>query len=334
VEKEFWRLEIVKRILITGALGQIGTELTQRLRKDYGIDKVIASNRTEKAGAVAKEGLYENLDVLDGAALHAMVKRHRVDTVIHLASILSAKGEEMPQKLWEVNMQGLYNVLEVSRQEGLKVFFPSSIAVFGAQTPRTMTPQVTLQRPGTIYGVSKVSGELLCDYYHTRFGVDTRGVRFPGLISREAMPGGGTTDYAVHIYHEAVSRGAYTSYIARGTRMDMLYMPDAIQGVVQLMETDPDRLHHRNAYNITAMSLSPEEIAAAIRKRIEGFEITYEVDPVRQAIADSWPDSLDDSVAREEWGWNPKFGLEEMTGDMLEFLKNKKMSEGEGLIGV
>jgi len=315
----------VKKILITGALGQIGTELTQRLRKDYGIDNVIATNRSKKDASVALEGIYEDLDVLDDRRLYEKVKTHGVDTVIHLASILSAKGEAMPQKLWQVNMQGLYNVLEVSRQEGLKVFFPSSIAVFGPDTPKEKTPQVTLQRPGTIYGISKVSGELLCSYYHARFGVDTRGVRFPGLISKHALPGGGTTDYAVHIYHEAVDKGAYTSYIAKGTRMDMLYMPDALDAVVGLMEADPSKLTHRIGYNITAMSLSPEAIAASIQEHLPAFEIFYEVDPMRQAIAESWPDSLDDSVARQEWGWQPKVDLAEMTRDMLAFLQNKQL---------
>lgn len=220
-------------------------------------------------------------------------------------------------------MNGLYNVLEVAREENCSVFTPSSIAAFGDSTPKDNTPQDTIQRPNTIYGVTKVAGELLCDYYYHKFGVDTRGVRFPGLISYETLPGGGTTDYAVHIYYDALKHKKYTSFIAKGTKMDMMYMPDALKAIIQLMEADPSKLIHRNAFNVTAMSFDPEEIAASIRKYIPEFELDYDVDPVRQAIAESWPNSLDDSAAREEWGWNPDYDLDSMTKDMLEKLRVK-----------
>ena len=247
----------------------------------------------------------------------------RADTIIHLAGILSAKAEAMPQEAWDINAGGCFTALECAREHGAAFFFPSSIAAFGPSTPQDNTPQVTIQRPTTIYGVSKVTGELLCDYYYLKFGVDTRGLRFPGLISYEALPGGGTTDYAVHIYYDAVSKGKYTSYIAPGTYMDMMYMPDALEAVVQLMEANPERLMHRNAYNVSAMSFEPEEIAASIRKFIPTFEIDYNVDPVRQAIADSWPNSLDCTAAKQEWDFSPKYDLEKMTEDMLNRLKAK-----------
>lgn len=314
-----------RKILVTGALGQIGSELTMELRRIYGNDNVIASSRRKKEGQekVIESGVFEILDVTDGERISEIVKKHNINTIIHLAALLSAVAEEKPTTAWNINMNGLYNILEVARNEDCSVFTPSSIAAFGPSTPKDKTPQNTIQRPNTMYGVTKVAGELLCDYYHHKFGLDTRGVRFPGLISNETLPGGGTTDYAVHIYYDALKYGKYTSFIAEGTKMDMMYMPDAINSIIQLMEADPSKLIHRNAFNITAMSFAPEEIAAEIKKHIPEFEMDYDVDPVRQSIADSWPNSLDDSAAREEWGWDPEYDLEKMTIDMLEKLKVK-----------
>lgn len=315
----------MRKVLITGSLGQIGTELTMKLRELYGNNNVVASDLVAKEGfeEIIQSGPFEVVDVINANQIAEVVKKHNINTIVHLAAILSAVGEQKPQLAWNVNMNGLYNVLEVAREEGCSVFTPSSIAAFGDSTPKDNTPQDTIQRPNTMYGVTKVAGELLCDYYFHRFGVDTRGVRFPGLISYKALPGGGTTDYAVHIYYEALKNKKYTSFIAKGTKMDMMYMPDAINAIIQLMEADGSKLKHRNAFNIAAMSFDPEEIAAAIRKYIPDFELDYDVDPVRQAIAESWPNSLDDSAAREEWGWNPKYDLDAMTKDMLEKLRIK-----------
>jgi nucleoside-diphosphate-sugar epimerase len=310
-------------MLVTGASGQIGIELVPYLRKIYGDDNVLATARRQVPGIVSEGGPFELLDVRDGKRFSELMTSFRADTIIHLAGILSAKAEAMPQEAWDINAGGCFTALECAREHGAAFFFPSSIAAFGPSTPQDNTPQVTIQRPTTIYGVSKVTGELLCDYYYLKFGVDTRGLRFPGLISYEALPGGGTTDYAVHIYYDAVSKGKYTSYIAPGTYMDMMYMPDALEAVVQLMEANPERLMHRNAYNVSAMSFEPEEIAASIRKFIPTFEIDYNVDPVRQAIADSWPNSLDCSAAKQEWDFSPKYDLDKMTEDMLNRLKAK-----------
>lgn len=315
----------MKKILVTGALGQIGSELTMGLRKTYGNDNVIASSRRAKEGHedLMESGVFEIVNVTDGKQLSEVVRKHNINTIIHLAAILSAVGEERPAQAWDVNMNGLYNVLEVAREENCAVFTPSSIAAFGDSTPKDSTPQDTIQRPNTMYGVTKVAGELLCDYYYHKFGVDTRGVRFPGLISYETLPGGGTTDYAVHIYYDALKHKKYTSFIAKGTKMDMMYMPDALNAITQLLEADPRKLIHRNAFNVTAMSFEPEEIAASIKKIIPEFELDYDVDPGRQAIADSWPNSLDDTAAREEWGWDPQYDLDAMTKDMLEKLTIK-----------
>ncbi|MGI6156914.1 MAG: L-threonine 3-dehydrogenase [Saccharofermentanales bacterium] len=314
----------MRKVLLTGSLGQIGTELTLHFRKRYGDDNVVASDLVVKdVPEVMESGPFEQLDVLDAQRIGEICDKHHVDTVIHLAAILSAVGEQRPQLAFNVNLNGLYNVLEVAREKELTVFTPSSIAAFGEQTPQDQTPQDTIQRPNTIYGVTKVAGELLCDYYHTRFGVDTRGVRLPGLISYKALPGGGTTDYAVHIYYDAIKKGSYTSYIAEGTYMDMMYMPDCLKAFTMLLEADPARLQHRNAFNISSMSFAPEHVAAEIKKHIPSFELSYDVDPVRQAIADSWPNSMDDSCAREEWGWSPDYDLAAMTSDMLEQLKKK-----------
>lgn len=314
----------MKKILITGALGQIGSELTLHLRNIYGDENVIASDLKPSvpAGELEK-GPYEVVDVVQADQIAAAVKKYDVNQIVHLAAILSAVGEAKPTLAWNVNMGGLFNVLEVAREVGCGVFTPSSIAAFGPSTPKDETPQDTLQRPTTMYGVTKVAGENLCDYYYLKYGVDTRGVRFPGLISYAALPGGGTTDYAVDIYYEALRNQKYASFIAEGSYMDMMYMPDALQAISELMAADPEKLIHRNAFNITAMSFSPEQIAAEIKKHIPEFEMSYDVDPVRQAIADSWPNSLDDSAARAEWGWNPKYDLASMTTDMLKQLRIK-----------
>ncbi len=315
----------MRKILVTGALGQIGSELIVRLRDIYGVENVIASNRRfkDEHEALIKSGPFEIVDINEAKHMAEVVDKYKVNTIINLAAVLSAVGEKDPAACWNINMNGLYNVLELGREKKLQIFTPSSIAAFGPSTPPDKTPQDTIQRPTTMYGVTKVAGELLCDYYHLKFGLDTRGVRFPGLISYATLPGGGTTDYAVHIYYDALKNHKYTSFIKAGTKMDMMYMPDALDSIVNLMEADSSKLIHRNAFNISAMSFEPEELAESIRKFIPDFQIEYDVDPVRQSIADSWPNSLDDTAAREEWGWNPKYDLDSMTKDMLEKLKIK-----------
>ena len=314
----------MKKILVTGGLGQIGTELIMTLRGVYGNENVIASSiEPDCPDFIRETGVYESVDVLDAKKLGEVCRKHDINQIVHLAAILSAVGESKPQLAYDINMNGLFNVLEVARETGSGVFTPSSIAAFGPSTPKDMTPQDTIQRPTTMYGVTKVAGELLCDYYHQRYGVDTRGVRFPGLISYKALPGGGTTDYAVHIYYEAIKNRKYTSYIAQGTKMDMMYMPDAIKSILDLMEADPSKLIHRNAFNIAAMSFAPEDLAAEIMKHIPDFRLDYAVDPVRQERAASWPNSLDDSAARAEWGWKPEYDIAKMTADMLEKLAEK-----------
>lgn len=315
----------MRKILVTGSLGQIGTELLVALREQYGTDNVIASDvvRKEEQKEIIESGPFEIVDVVDPNSVLEVVQKYNVNTIFNLAALLSAVGEKKPDKCWNINMGGLFNILEIARQEKLAVFTPSSIACFGPNTPPDNTPQDTIERPTTMYGVTKVAGELLSDYYFTKYGVDTRGVRFPGLISYKTLPGGGTTDYAVDIYYEAIRNKKYTSFIKAGTKMDMMYMPDAIHAIITLLEADPTKLIHRNAFNITAMSFEPEEIGAAIRKHIPDFVLEYDVDPVRQAIADSWPNKLDDSCARIEWGWNPKYDLESMTADMLTKLREK-----------
>ncbi|CAG9606429.1 L-threonine 3-dehydrogenase [Pseudoneobacillus rhizosphaerae] len=313
----------MKKILITGALGQIGSELTLTLRDIYGTDNVVATDIRKNDSEAANNGPFEILDVMDGQKMVDLSKKYEVDTIIHMAALLSATAEAKPVFAWNLNMGGLMNALETARELNCQFFTPSSIGAFGPTTPKDNTPQDTIQRPTTMYGVNKVAGELLADYYYHKYGVDTRGLRFPGLISYVTPAGGGTTDYAVDIYYEAIKNGKYTSYIDKGTYMDMMYMPDALNAIVNLMEADASHLKHRNSFNVTAMSFDPEEIAAEIKKHIPGFEISYEVDPIRQGIANSWPNSIDASAAREEWGFKAEYDLAKMTKDMLEKLTVK-----------
>ncbi|WP_411504330.1 L-threonine 3-dehydrogenase [Brevibacillus centrosporus] len=318
----------MKKILVTGALGQIGSELVMKLREVYGNDQVIATDiRKRDEDLVVQSGPFEILDVTDANRMFELAKTHQVDTIMHLAALLSATAEAKPLLAWNLNMGGLVNALEAARELNCQFFTPSSIGAFGPSTPKNGTPQDTIQRPTTMYGVNKVSGELLCDYYYQKFGVDTRGVRFPGLISYVAPPGGGTTDYAVEIYYKAIQEGAYTSYIAKDTYMDMMYMPDALNAIINLMEADASKLKHRNAFNVTAMSIEPEQVAAAIRKHIPEFKLSYQVDPVRQAIAESWPNSINASCAKEEWGFTYEYDLEKMTADMLTKLRGKLLQK-------
>ncbi|WNS77367.1 L-threonine 3-dehydrogenase [Bacillus sp. DTU_2020_1000418_1_SI_GHA_SEK_038] len=311
----------MKKVFITGALGQIGSELTLKLRDIYGADNVIATDIRKNDSEAALSGPFEVVDVTDTKTMIETAKKYQVDTIIHMAALLSATAEKNPVFAWNLNMGGLVNALEAARELNCKFFTPSSIGAFGPSTPKDNTPQDTIQRPTTMYGVNKVAGELLADYYYYKFGVDTRGLRFPGLISHVTPPGGGTTDYAVEIYYEAIKNKHYTSYIAEGTYMDMMYMPDALNAIVDLMEADPSKLNHRNSFNVTAMSFEPEQIAAEIRKSIPEFTMDYQVDPIRQTIADSWPNSLDATAAREEWGFKAEYDLAKMTKDMLEKLR-------------
>lgn len=313
----------MKRILITGALGQIGSELTVQLRELYGTENVLSTDIKTDDCEVTTEGPFQILDVMDSKTMIEVARKFRADTIIHLAALLSATAEADPVFAWNLNMGGLLNALETAKELNAQFFAPSSIGAFGPSTPKKQTPQDTIQRPTTMYGVNKVAGELLADYYFHRYGVDTRGLRFPGLISYHTLPGGGTTDYAVDIYYEAIKQGRYTSYIDKGTYLDMMYMPDALQAIRTLMEADGGKLVHRNAFNVTAMSVDPEAIANAIRKEIPDFIIEYQVDPVRQQIAESWPDGIDASAAKEEWGFKPKFDLDAMTKDMLTKLAAK-----------
>ena len=313
----------MKNVLVIGATGQIGSELTMVLRKHLGNEHVVAGyiKGAEPKGELKESGPAELCDVTSAEMIEGIVKKHKVDTIYNLAALLSVVAERKPLLAWHIGIDGLMNVLEVARQHGCAVFTPSSIGSFGPETPSVKTPQDTVQRPRTIYGVSKVTTELLSDYYFHKFGVDTRAVRFPGLISNVTPPGGGTTDYAVDIYYAAVRGEKFVCPIQAGTYMDMMYMPDALNAAIQLMEADPARLVHRNAFNIASMSFAPEEIYAAIKKYKPDFEMVYDVDPLKQAIASSWPESLDDTCARQEWDWAPHYDLDSMTRDMLEKLE-------------
>ncbi len=315
----------MKNILIIGATGQIGSELTMRLRKEYPTGNVVAGYipGAEPKGELAESGPSMIVDITNPAQIAEAVEKYKVDTIYNLAALLSAVAEAKPQLAWKIGVGGLYNCLEISREKGCSLFTPSSIGSFGPDTPHTKTPQDTIQRPETIYGVTKVTGEMLSDYYARRFGVDTRSVRFPGLISYVAPPGGGTTDYAVDIYYSAVKGEEFKCPLKPGTFMDMMYMPDALRAAIEIMEADPTKLKHRNSFNIASMSFDPEIIYNKIREYRPEFKMTYELDPLRQKIADSWPDSLDDTCAREEWGWKPEYDLDAMTRDMLLNLEKK-----------
>ncbi|MBS3920271.1 MAG: NAD-dependent epimerase/dehydratase family protein [Deltaproteobacteria bacterium] len=314
----------MKNILIIGSAGQIGSELTPELRKRYGNSKVVAGiHKTKPPRELFESGPVERVDVTDKEQLFPVIKKYKIDTIYNLAALLSVVGEANPLEAWHVGMNGLLNVLEVSREYRCAVFTPSSIGAFGLSTPLDNTPQDTIQRPQTMYGVTKVAGELLSDYYFKRFDVDTRSVRYPGIISNVTPPGGGTTDYAVEIFYAAVKEKKFTCPISSKTFLDMMYMPDALEAAIQLMEVDPSRLKHRNSFNVTAMSFCPEMIAAEIRRHIPDFEMNYKIDPIKQSIAESWPNKMDDSCAREEWNWNPKYDLPMMAEDMLRVIKKK-----------
>ena len=313
----------MKNILIIGSTGQIGSELTMKLRKEKPGSTIVAGYiaGAEPHGELKESGPAEPADVRNAEQLASIVDRYHIDTIYNLAAILSATAEKKPLLAWDIQMNGLINILETARQKGCAVFTPSSIGAFGPTTPHKNTPQETIQRPTSMYGVTKVAVELLSDYYFHKYGVDTRSVRFPGLISYTTPPGGGTTDYAVEVFYSAVKGEEFVCPIAPGTYMDMMYMPDALRAAVQIMEADPSKLKHRNSFNIASMSFEPETLFAAIRREIPSLRTRYEVDPVRQAIADSWPDKMDDSCAREEWGWKPDFSLEWMTKDMIAHLR-------------
>ncbi|MDH7564218.1 MAG: NAD-dependent epimerase/dehydratase family protein [Candidatus Bathyarchaeota archaeon] len=318
----------MKRILVTGATGQIGSELTVALRRKYGCDNVIAvGHRKQPSETLLNSGPYETTDLTDKASAEKLVKKYEIDTIYHLAAILSATGEKNPQQAWNVNMGSLYNILEIAWEHRLtRLFWPSSIAVFGSTAPRVNTPQETVLLPQTMYGITKVAGELLCNYYFVRFGVDVRSLRYPGIISSEVLPGGGTTDYAVEIFYEAIKKRRYTCFVRKDTVLPMMYMPDCIKATIDLMEAEPSRVKRHDSYNVAGMSFSAGELAAEIKKYIPDFVCDYKPD-FRQAIADSWPMSIDDSLARKEWGWKPDYDLADMVRDMIEKLLKR---HGEG----
>lgn len=319
----------MNKILVTGAVGQIGSELTLALREKYGNENVIATGRKTKPGdELLNSGPFEFINITQKETLEDVIKKHNVDTIYNMAAILSATGEEKPALCWDVNMNGLYYILDLAvKYDMTRVFVPSSIAVFGPETPRDNTPQETVLKPKTMYGVTKVAGELLSDYYFKRFNLDVRGVRYPGIISSETLPGGGTTDYAVEIFYEAIKNKEYTCFVKEGTVLPMMYMPDCIKATIDLMEADLSKLKHHSDFNLTAMSFSAGELADEIKKHIPDFKCTYKPD-FRQEIADSWPSSIDDNAAREEWGWKPAYDLPAMVKDMIEIL-GKRHEEGK-----
>lgn len=309
-----------KNILIIGACGQIGTELTFTLREKYGSDIIIASDIREGNDSLVNSGPFELLDATDYDALEELIAYYEIDTVYLMAAMLSATAEKFPMRAWNLNMNSLFNVLNLAKEKKIsKIFWPSSIAVFGPNTPKENTPQNTIMEPSTVYGISKQSGERWCEYYYNKFGVDVRSIRYPGLISWKTMPGGGTTDYAVEIYHKAISEGAYTSFLGANTNLPMMFMDDAIRATLEVMESDPEKIKVRSAYNLAAMSFTPSEIAVSIQKHLPNFEMSFEPDS-RQEIADSWPSSIDDSIAHTDWGWQAEFDLEKTTSEMLKNL--------------
>ena len=316
---------MMKNILVIGSTGQIGSELTRELRNTYGGQHVVAGyiHGAEPQGELLEGGPSALADVTDAAMIAQVVRDHHIDTIFNMAALLSVVAESKPKLAWQIGINGLWNILEVARENHCAVFTPSSIGSFGPTTPHILTPQDTIQRPKTLYGITKVTTELLSDYYFAKYGVDTRSVRYPGVISYVTPPGGGTTDYAVDIYYAAVRGETFTCPLKAGTRMDMIYMPDALKATMMLMEANPDRLIHRNAFNIASMSFDPEDIYAEIRKHLPNFEMVYDIDPLKQCIADSWPDRMDDSCAREEWDWHSTHDLTSMTQEMLEKLSQK-----------
>ena len=314
----------MKNILVIGAAGQIGSELVPYLREIYGDHAVVATDCNPCLPEnIVQNGPCESFDALDANAMYEVVRKYKIDSIINLVAVLSAKGENNPPLAWSINMGSLINALEIARQTKGAVFTPSSIGAFGPSTPMNNTPQDTLMRPTTVYGISKVAAELLGDYYYLKFGVDARGLRYPGIISNVTLPGGGTTDYAVEIYYEAIKNKCYECNLSAGTFLDMMYMPDALRALVELMEADPKKLVHRNCFNVTAMSFDPEMISAEIRKHIPEFRLEYKIDPIKQSIANSWPNSMDHSAAVEEWGWKPEYDLSSMTEDMLKILSKR-----------
>ncbi|MCB0661987.1 MAG: NAD-dependent epimerase/dehydratase family protein [Saprospiraceae bacterium] len=310
-----------EKILITGANGQIGTVLTEALQERYGVDNVIATDLRQPEH---QQGIFEVLNVLDGEKMDHLVQKYNVTQIYHLAAILSASGEKDPRGTWKINMDGLFNVLDTAKNRNVsKIFFPSSIAVFGKDTPREFTPQNTVMLPTTVYGISKVAGELWGQYYFEKYGLDVRSIRYPGIIGYQSLPGGGTTDYAVDIYHKAVKGEHFSCFLKEGTTLPMIYMPDAIRATIELMEAPAEKITVRTSYNLAGMSFAPEEIAEAIQRNILSFQVSYDPDPLRQSIAESWSASIDDNQAKQDWGWQPEYDLETMTRDMIMNLEKK-----------
>ncbi len=313
-----------ERILIIGSGGQLGTELCESLRDIYGNSNVIATDVKALSGSISESGPAEVLDILDKNRFTELLDKYKPSQIYHLAALLSATSEKNPKLAWSLNMDGLFHVLDAAKERSIsKVFWPSSIAVFGPNTPRLHTPQHCIMDPNTIYGITKLAGERYCEYYFEKHGVDVRSIRYPGLIGYKSAPGGGTTDYAVDIYHQALLQGKYSCFLSEETELPMLYMPDALRATLQLMEAPADQIKIRSSYNVSGMSFTPDQIASSIRKEIPAFEITYAPD-YRQKIADSWPQSIDDGIARADWKWKPEYDLQAMTGDMLKHLRELK----------
>lgn len=319
---------MAEKILVLGACGQVGTELVENLQKIYGAANVIASDIRKSESAVFQNGNFEILNVLDKAQIANSFGKHKPTIVYHLAALLSATAEENPKFGWELNMDGTFNIFDACLEYGVKrIFWPSSIAVFGPTTPAVLTPQSTILEPNTIYGITKLAGERYCEYYNARYGLDVRSIRYPGLIGWKSLPGGGTTDYAVDIFHQALKTGTYTSFLNDSTTLPMMHMEDAVRATLEVTNAPSDKIKLRSSYNIAGTSFNPEELATAIRKHIPNFTLEYAIDS-RQNIADSWPDSIDDSVARKDWGWNEKYQLEKLVANMLENIQSTNTFKG------